>query len=328
MRWNRFRSPLIVLTLTTAGALLLTLPGRGPQPVEAGQDAPPKPAGQSASQAPATSANDAGLRQAVADYVAAIGKGDLDGIMSFWADDADYIAESGTATHGKREIGNLFKQALPDLKGEKVSGEVKSIRMIHPDVAMEEGTIDYAGPDGVKDRDRYSAIWVKTGGKWQITSARDLPSEGSADPSIAYAHLRSLEWLVGDWADEAGKGEIKLHCHWGSNKAFLLMNYEIRRDGQEPLGVTVRVGWDGHESVIRSWVFDSQGGFAEATWGQNGRKWVVQSGGVLPDGGTGSSTNTYEFVDANKFAWRATDRLVDDQPVADVEVRFVRQARK
>ena len=36
----------------------------------------------------------------------------------------------------------------------------------------------------------------------------------------------------------------------------------------------------------------------------------------------------WEYADGKTFVWRATDREVDGQPVADVEVKFVRKARK
>jgi hypothetical protein len=36
----------------------------------------------------------------------------------------------------------------------------------------------------------------------------------------------------------------------------------------------------------------------------------------------------WEFKDANTFVWRATNREIDGQPVADVEVKFVRKAPK
>ena len=113
-----------------------------------------------------------------------------------------------------------------------------------------------------------------------------------------------------------------------ANKAFLLMDYSIKREGIEPLAVTVRVGWDGANGRIRSWTFDSQGGFGEGYWQKDGKKWLVGTSGVLPDGGTGGATNTYEFVDANNFVWRATEREVDSLPLADAEVKFVRKAAK
>jgi hypothetical protein len=106
------------------------------------------------------------------------------------------------------------------------------------------------------------------------------------------------------------------------------MDYVVNRPGEEPLLVHQRVGWDPHRGVIRSWVFDSAGGFGDAVWRRDGKRWVTSVEGVLPDGGAGRSTNVYEFVDPNTFVWRSTDRDVDGQPMADVEVKFARQTAK
>jgi hypothetical protein len=157
---------------------------------------------------------------------------------------------------------------------------------------------------------------------------RDLPSEVSDLPSLASVQLKDLEWLVGEWVDDSPKIEVALNVKWATNKAFLLMDYVVKREGLEPLEVTVRVGWDGHNNRIRSWIFDSNGGFAEAYWQKDGKRWLVGTSGILADGGTGGSTNIYEFVDANSFVWRATERDVDGQPLADAEVKFVRKAAK
>ena len=121
---------------------------------------------------------------------------------------------------------------------------------------------------------------------------------------------------------------MTIKCHWDTNKAFLLLDYSVKREGEDPLKVTVRIGWDGAAGRVRSWTFDSQGGFGEGFWQKTGKQWVVGSAGVLPDGGTGEATNVYEFVDANTFVWRATEREVDGQPLADAEVKFVRKAAK
>ena len=147
-------------------------------------------------------------------------------------------------------------------------------------------------------------------------------------PSLASAQLKDLEWLVGNWVNDNSKVDVTLNIRWATNKAFLLMDYVVKREGQEPLEVSVRIGWDGHNKRIRSWVFDSQGGMAEGYWTKDGKRWLVGMSGVLPDGGTGGSTNEYEFVDANSFVWRATERDVDGQPLADAEVKFVRNTPK
>ena len=323
MRWNRSRF-IAVLALITAAFVFVAVANRGPRPADAAE---PKPVGKAASQ-PAPNPDAAAVRQAVADYVAALNKGDLNGIMAFWAPDAEYVAEDGNVTHGKQGIADLFKEVLPQFKGQKVTGRVRSVRTLHTDVVLADGSLEFAATDGTRDVNPYTAVWVKADGKWLISSARDLPNEAADAPSLASTHLQPLEWLVGEWVDDSPKADVHLTCKWGPNKAFLVMNYEVRREGQEPLQVTQRIGWDPHNGLVRSWVFDSQGGFGEGQWSRDGRRWVVECSGVLPDGGTGGSTNVWEYVDGKTFVWRATDREVDEQPVGDVEVKFVRKPQK
>jgi hypothetical protein len=79
---------------------------------------------------------------------------------------------------------------------------------------------------------------------------------------------------------------------------------------------------------VRSWVYDSTGGFGEGYWQRDGNKWVVGSTAILADGGIGGATNIYEFKDENTVLYRSVDRDVDGQPVADVEAKFVRKPAK
>jgi hypothetical protein len=136
-----------------------------------------------------------------------------------------------------------------------------------------------------------------------------------------------LEWLVGEWDEQGDKPGVHLTGRWAPNKSFLLMDYTVRHEGAEPKDVHQRVGWDPLNGVVRSWVFDSMGGFGEGVWRREGNRWVSTCEGVLPDGGTGHATHVWEFVDPNTFIWRTTDREIDGQPLADAEVKFVRKAK-
>jgi uncharacterized protein (TIGR02246 family) len=285
-------------------------------------------AGQGAEKKSATSAAEEAIRKANNDYAAAMMAGDIDAIMAFWATDADYVDETGRMTKGTDKIAALFRKVLPDIKGTKVAVKVNLLKFIRPEVCLEDGSVEKMTPTGTKEIDRFSIIWTRAGDKWLISSVRDLPTEVDDLPSIAALQLKDLEWLVGEWVDDSPKADVTLNVKWAANKAFLLMDYAIKLEGKEPVEVSVRVGWDGHNRRIRSWVFDSQGGMAEGYWTKDGKRWLVGVSGILPDGGTGGSTNAYEFVDANTFVWRATEREVDEQPLADVEVKFVRKAAK
>ena len=155
-----------------------------------------------------------------------------------------------------------------------------------------------------------------------------MPAEAEDAPSLAYPQLKSLEWLIGDWVDEGGKGAVQIKCRWAPNKSFLLMDYAVKGEGAEPMLVTQRIGWDPYNSRVRSWVFDSTGGFGEGYWQRDGNKWVVGFSTILADGGVGGSTNIYQFKDENTVLYRSVDRDVDGQPLADVEAKFVRKAAK
>ena len=321
MHSPRTRAFMLAATAAVAGVLAVSLLMQLPRPADAaGQE-------RSAAQASKTSDEQA-IRKAGVAHVEAMNKGDLNAVMAFWAPDADYIDESGKPTKGKEAITAVLKKGLAENKGKKISGKVHSLKFLRPEVAMEDGSLEFTAPDGSKESNRYAVAWVKSGDKWLISSVRDLPAEVSDLPSLTYPQLKSLEWLVGEWQDPSGKIDVTTACRWDRNKSFLVVEYEVKRTGAEPLHVSQRVGWDGHNGLIRSWVFDSDGGFSEGYWERQGNRWVVAKAGVLPDGGTGSATNIYEFVDQNTFIWRAIDREVEGQPLANTEIKFVRKTQK
>jgi len=308
---------ILFLVVATAAAVVLVLRAAATRVEAAGQaGSEPKPAGE------------AEIRKANADYAAALTAGDPDAVMAFWAPDADYVDEDGKQTKGSEQIAALFKKSLPETKGSKVAVKVQSLKFLRPEICLEDGSVERTAPTGVKEVNRFAIVWTKTGDKWLISSVRDLPADTADLPSVAAAQLNELGWMVGEWVDDSPKADVTVNVRWGTNKAFLLMDYVVKRDGTEPLEVNVRVGWDARLARIRSWVFDSTGGFAEAYWRKDGKRWFVGTTGVLPDGGIGGATNIYEFVDDNTFVWKSTERDVDGQPLADTEVKFVRKTGK
>jgi uncharacterized protein (TIGR02246 family) len=266
------------------------------------------------------------VRKASVAFTEAMNKGDLDGMMAPWSPDADLIDEDGKTTRGHDPLRARFKTRLTTLKGSKVAGKIHSVKFLRPEVALVDGSLEITSADGERAANRYAVVWVKSGNKWLISSARDLPAEVEEVPSLTYPQLKSLEWMIGDWVNEGGTVQVK--CKWAPNKSFLLMDYEVKREGADPLLVTQRIGWDAVNELVRSWVFDSTGGWGEGYWHREGNKWVVGASAILADGGTGGSTNIYEFKDANTVLYRSIDRDVDGQPLADVETKFVRKTAK
>ena len=71
---------------------------------------------------------------------------------------------------------------------------------------------------------------------------------------------------------------------------------------------TQRIGWDPRHKQIRSWVFDSDGGFSEGFWSRDGERWVMKSTGVLKDGRAASATNVLTRVNRDTMNWTSVDR--------------------
>ncbi len=279
--------------------------------------APPARTGTSA--APETDAA-AALRQAVAAYCAAFNKGDVQTIAAFWAPDAEYTNESGTETKGRDAITALFRKFLAENKGARMALTVKSLRFLRSDVALGEGTSEVTTGEGT-DKGRFTAAWVKSDGKWLLTSARDLPSEGEAA-----SPLQGLSWLVGEWQSEGNRTPVSVSCRPVLGKAYMHVDFTIKRpDGD--LTVLYLFGYDPVSEQVKSWTFDSAGGYGEALWARDGNQWVGQAVGVLPDGGSGSTTYVVKYTDDQTFTLQMRDRQVAGQPLADSDTKYVRKAK-
>jgi len=74
--------------------------------------------------------------------------------------------------------------------------------------------------------------------------------------------------------------------------------------------VTQRIGWDPLSKQIKSWVFDSEGGYGDGLWTRNGDQWMIKSSGVLPDGRIATATNILTRVGPNAARWASTERTV------------------
>ena len=270
-----------------------------------------------------TTGDDQTIRRTLADYAEAISKGNLAAVAALWALDAQYTDESGTVTKGRNAVAALFRQFFSNHKGAKMTLKVTSVRVPKSDVALVDGTSTVTMPDGQIHEGHFASVWVKADGKWQVHSARDLP--GHTGEAAAGAALKQLQWMVGDW--EAEKGGVSVMVRWTLNRAFLLQEYKAK-DNDGELLVTQLVGHDPLTDRIKSWTFDSRGGYGEGLWSRDGNSWVVDTAGVLPGGQTGTARNVIRFVDDRTVLFQNRDREVDGQPIPDVEVKLVRKAAK
>ena len=134
-----------------------------------------------------------------------------------------------------------------------------------------------------------------------------------------------MEWLVGEWVD-AGEGfTIDVTCKWTENQNYLSRTYTVSsEDGAASSGLQI-IGWDAKQKLIRSWLFDSDGGFIKGTWAKRDDRWVVQAVATLPDGGSGSFTSIFRPTEDGSYTWEKINRVLDGQLLPNVDEIVVRR---
>ena len=208
--------------------------------------------------------------------------------------------------------------------GLKLDVNVASVQFVSPNVAIEQGTAKTARSGCAEPEEiEYSAVNVKRDGKWLLDRVTDKSKEVAASH---YEQLKALEWMVGHWTTDSEKAEVELDCNWTKNKNFLTRAFKISIDGQDDFSGMQIIGWDPAAKTIRSWTFDSNGTFAEATWEHRGKRWFIRNQGTLADGRAASMVNVMKQVDDNSFTWQTIDRTAGGELLPNIdEILIVRQ---
>jgi hypothetical protein len=150
--------------------------------------------------------------------------------------------------------------------------------------------------------------------------------ETAADDARQASPLDELEWMIGQWVDEGEDSKITTACSWTKNRKFLARSFSVAIEGQVSLEGTQVIGWDPIARRIRSWTFDSEGGFGEGRWTRDGDRWLVKASFVLASGERASALNVITYVDQDAFRWQSISREVDGELLPNIpEVTVVRQ---
>ena len=154
-------------------------------------------------------------------------------------------------------------------------------------MAQVDGNVEIRGPGGPPDITPYLALLVKQDGKWLFDSVRDLSSEPDEEELPASERLKALEWMVGEWRQKRAALSSR-EARAGTRTATSYCGIHGEEEGdEEVMSVTQRIGWDPQAGGFRSWIFDSESGYAQGRWEPEGKAWVIQQTGVLPGRGDG-----------------------------------------
>lgn len=288
-----------------------------------------KTASQSVAKAPAASgeafdkesarnsADEAAIRETGTTFAKAYDKADAKAAAAHFTADAEYVDEQGNIYQGRQAIEELLTAFFIANPGSRLEVAIDTIRFVGPGVAIEDGTTTVVRPaGGLSDYSRYTAVHVKTNGKWLTASSRE---HAPKDRHEHVAKLQQLDWLLGEWVDEGDDSVVDFSCKTVDNGNFLLREFTVRIAGEAAMTGSQRIGWDPMTGKLRTWVFDSEGGCGEGTWHRNGEGWVLKSTGVTADGQPASSTSLFTMVSGHAMTWQAIDREVAGVRLPDTD---------
>ncbi|MCI0681959.1 MAG: nuclear transport factor 2 family protein [Gemmataceae bacterium] len=284
-----------------------------------------QPAAKTAAAQAADAAADAAREAVLANvraFTDAFNRRDVMALLKLFAEDCELTESDGTTLHGLTELEEALKDSFEADPDSRISVSVDSLRMVTPDVVLEEGKTTFF-PDGktLTAETDYQATHVKKGDRWLMSRVRSF-NRVVLSP---YDHLRDLEWLVGDWVDEGPDSLVEASYRWDANKAFLLQDFSIRIKGENVLSGTQRIGRDPLSNHIKAWVFDSEGGYAESLWSNVDDTWVIKMKGVRSDGTVVMSTNQLTQLAKDRILFESVDRLVGEERMPSLSVIVVRK---
>lgn len=269
-------------------------------------------------ESPADATPIAEIRDMLAGYLRAFNRHDAVAAASHWAPAAENLnLDSGEVTTGREAVQAVFATLFDVDPAASIDIDVASIRPLRDDVAVIDGVSRVGYEDGEVVASRFSAVVVRHEGAWQLESVREA---GATKQAAAPRPLDELGWLVGSW-ENVGPGVIAGgRCAWWAGRSYLVRHHSIAPDEATPAQpratdaaipallptaassareLTEIIGWDPERQEIRSWIFSSDGRFAEATWHHEGDAWRIDvEGRGLDTGRSGTCTLTRGGADA------------------------------
>jgi uncharacterized protein (TIGR02246 family) len=255
--------------------------------------------------------------------VEAYNRGDAKGLAALFCPQAELVDDAGNVHKGREAIAAIYSKFVERFPGAKMELNIDSLHFAAPSIAIEDGTRTVTtGDQSERATNRYTMVHVKRDEGWTIASAREFAEDPAPTPR---ERLEPLAWMVGDWVDEGSDVAITISCRWADSGNFLLIDFDAKVQGESVMKSNQRIGWDPLASRVRSWVFDSDGGYGEGAWTQVDESWVIKSTAVLPDGLTGSATIVIRPDGEDKFVMTGFDRILGDALESDFEAVIVRK---
>ncbi len=246
--------------------------------------------------------------------VQAFNNRDAAAVAANWTSEGEYIRNNGESVQGRSNIEKGYAEFFKTLKGKQtLEVQTDNNRFTSADSALSQVTLRLKNEQG----ELIGSIWrntmlVREGGQWKVAVVQEWDRDTALDDSP-----KDLEWLIGTWDMTSNNQTVTTTYEWDDSKAFLRGKYTAKEGAKVVESGLQMFGKDNADGGIRSWVFQSDGGFGGGLWSREGKNWNVDFYGVTPEGKRLTATVIYVRLDANTFTWQSVNQTVDDQSIAD-----------
>lgn len=269
----------------------------------------------------------AGLAKAATAFVEAYNKKDAAAIAALFTADgemADLNAEE--LSSGRDEIKARYEEIFGEDDAPKMAIEVRSVRLVAPNLAVEDGTVHLTPPgDNAPPRSTtYTATLLKNdAGTWQIATTRNL-----GDATGPAGHLADLaEVLKGEWTcRNQDDVQLDLAFGWDSSGKYLSGEMLTTAADSEPQEGSIRIGWNAARQSVVSWIFDAEGGVMQGVWTPTDDGWLIRAEGTTAEGETVTANQELTRENKDTLIWKVTQKVIDGEKQSDSTLRLVRQA--
>ena len=259
-------------------------------------------------------------------FAEAFNRGDAEGVAAFWAEEGTWSdPAAGVRIEGREALEESYGSFFEENPGTQLQLQVESVRVVSETLAIEEGRATIVSPGEIPSVSAYTVIHQKSGDDWLMEHVVEsqLPEQ---DEEILEG-LQEIAWLEGEWIDETESSAIHYVNSWAANGRYLRREFTVYLEDVADLNGVEVVGWDPVEEQIRSWVFDSEGGFAELFWrkGEGDGVWVKTVRATLVSGEQSTAVHVLTRKDDNTYTFKSVARQRDGQPLPNIdEVTVVR----
>jgi uncharacterized protein (TIGR02246 family) len=255
-------------------------------------------------------------KQAILDvdnqYIKAFNSDNAEAAAQLFTEDAVYYTDEGRTLRGREEIKRDLEEQFKTASGETLDLKVYSIDVAPDKTKATERGVSIVTANGIQEPSSYVAEYTRQGDKWLVSRVVEEAESPSAE------HLKDLAWMIGAWKDQSEGATIRTKSEWALNRSFVTRKFAVSGNGLRDLKGLEYIGWDPLSKEIRSWYFDSQGGYGNGRWHHEGKTWVEQSSGVTPAGETASGTHIFTPRDENSFSWRSINRKIGNEAQEDI----------